>query len=434
MRKRRWLVAGVLLILLVAGGIAYWFDLLPLPDVEDGDYPLRPIVLSEVKDPLWGNPYLYSDQTAWWRGEKHKNVIWVAKDTDWKTEPYPQVKAYPKLESGRPLYGAIDFTNWRIDPDKPSAYFFVVDESRGTGKGYDRLYFDLNHDGDLTNDRPTTWLEQPISLSQPPKEGEIVTIDFPPLAIPFDFGPDDGMMPVEIFPRLSYSNAYTKGQLQMCYLIKEGREGTIRMGRHRFQAIIHQDHMISGRYDSPSTELHLLTTGFYRQATWQRWWGDEELSAMRLVDGKLYSLSVSPTGDTLHVRRYRGELGILRIGPGNRQITEVGMSGSLASEKHAGVPIGRLPCADDYYLWDVRECEVPVGDYCPRQLSFHYGHLAVSLSNNYHTDGKRHGADEKSIVYAIKIRKDRPFVLDFSNRPESDVCRSGQGPDVQVGR
>ena len=43
MRKLRWIAAGGLLVLIGAGVFAYWFDLLSLPEVEDGDYPMRPV-------------------------------------------------------------------------------------------------------------------------------------------------------------------------------------------------------------------------------------------------------------------------------------------------------------------------------------------------------------------------------------------------------
>jgi hypothetical protein len=35
---------------------------------------------------------------------------------------------------------------------------------------------------------------------------------------------------------------------------------------------------------------------------------------------------------------------------------------------------------------------------------------------NYHEDGKPRSR-EREIVYGIKVRKDKPFVLDFSNKP-----------------
>jgi hypothetical protein len=401
MRKRRWIIVGGLLILLAAAVFGYWFDLLPLPEVEDGNYPLQPVSVSAV-NVKW--PGIVRAQTGWWRNGAKENVVWVAKATGWKTAPFPQVKAYPKLKSGRPLYGAVDFSQWRIDAAKPSAHFFVVDESRGTGKGYDRLYFDLNHDADLTNDPPTMPLADAGSPSYPFDGDKKTSTSFASLQMLFDFGPAFGTMPVEIVPSLSTYNE----QLQMHFSAAEARVGTIRMGRYRFQAILTQSGMITGRYDKPSTELHLWTTGFCQVPF--RWssWGGESLCSLRPLDRKLYSLSVTPTGDTLMVRRFRGELGVLRIEPGNRLMADVAMSGSLASENTV-VPVG--------FPGSVRECEVPVGDYYPQQLRLRYGRLSFWLTNNYHTDGKHHGAVGKSLC-AVKIRKDRPFVLDFSNRPE----------------
>ena len=125
MRKHRWIIAGSLLVLLGAGGFAYWFDLLPLPEVEDADCPLRPVSVF-VEDPRSNIPYLASGQTAWWKNGANENVIWVAKDTDWKTAPHPQVKAYPKLKSSRPLFGAIDFGKGRIEPGTATAHYFAV--------------------------------------------------------------------------------------------------------------------------------------------------------------------------------------------------------------------------------------------------------------------------------------------------------------------
>ena len=41
-----------------------------------------------------------------------------------------------------------------------------------------------------------------------------------------------------------------------------------------------------------------------------------------------------------------------------------------------------------------------------------------SLSDNYHSDGRPRDITTRSPVHAFKIRKDKPFVLDFSNKPE----------------
>jgi hypothetical protein len=45
-----------------------------------------------------------------------------------------------------------------------------------------------------------------------------------------------------------------------------------------------------------------------------------------------------------------------------------------------------------------------------------YDNLSIEISNNYHTNaqGLRSGTD---VVYGMKVRKDKPYVLDFSNEP-----------------
>ncbi len=52
----------------------------------------------------------------------------------------------PKAISRHPLYGVCgDYAHW-------SRFLFRLDESKGDGKGYDRLIVDLNQNGDLTDD------------------------------------------------------------------------------------------------------------------------------------------------------------------------------------------------------------------------------------------------------------------------------------------
>ena len=66
--------------------------------------------------------------------------------------PFAQVKAYPAFVSKKPIYGSIHFNQDRKQPNSGQIVYFAVDESQGTGKGYDRLYFDANGDLDLRND------------------------------------------------------------------------------------------------------------------------------------------------------------------------------------------------------------------------------------------------------------------------------------------
>jgi len=67
-------------------------------------------------------------------------------------KPCPEVKNYPAFVSQVPIFGSVRFGARSDETNSGRLFYFAVDESRGTGKGYDRLYFDGNGDLDLRND------------------------------------------------------------------------------------------------------------------------------------------------------------------------------------------------------------------------------------------------------------------------------------------
>lgn len=97
----------------------------------------------------------------------------------------------------------------------------------------------------------------------------------------------------------------------------------------------------------------------------------------------------------------------------------VSFNGSLMS-KDRSIAIGSFG-GDSHWPERVQSQELPEGDYTSAIMSLQMGRLQVSLSNNYHADGKPRGAagaTGEPTVYGIKIRKDQPFVLDLSNTPQ----------------
>ena len=60
----------------------------------------------------------------------------------------PDIAGQPKYVSEKPLFGSL-----KLGSPK-TVRFFVLDESGGTGKGYDVLYFDANFNNDLSDDIP----------------------------------------------------------------------------------------------------------------------------------------------------------------------------------------------------------------------------------------------------------------------------------------
>ena len=127
---------------------------------------------------------------------------------------------------------------------------------------------------------------------------------------------------------------------------------------------------------------------------------------------------------------YAGDMGVFRPGAGDRDIEgEIQIHGSLRSEQTV-VAVGEV--RRGWPEW-TNECLVPVGDYLPASLNVRLGKLEVFISDNYHSEGKGRDSGGHSKVYGIEIRKDRPYVLDFSNEPQVMFTTVTQGMKVKAG-
>jgi hypothetical protein len=161
------------------------------------------------------------------------------------------------------------------------------------------------------------------------------------------------------------------------------------------------------------------------------WPGQYYLSTLRPADGQLYQISATPTGDRLTVGPYRGEYGLLKVGPGERQnIERLGVSGVLYSEQMM-LPLGdvvSMPPAETS-----PEHKIPVGEYTPTYLRLDFGKLAASLSQNYYSKDAPHVRLSKPTAESLKIRKDNPLVLDFSRKPLILFTSPPKGQTVKPG-
>jgi hypothetical protein len=339
-------------------------------------------------------------------------------------KPSPKVKAYPAFVSKKPIYGSIHFYLNRKQPNSAQIAYFAVDESQGTGKGYDRLYFDANGDLDLRNDpvvKPQVHPPDNARLNYSSMKAQVI-FDF--LAVKFDFGPA-GMRPVQLMPRLTISVYEKEEYKQMSFVRTRLYTGDIEIGGEMYEARLGNDYSICGRLDTPGTVLMLSSKD--DAPSRNTWWGGDRLMAAHKVKGRFYSFSASPTGDQLTVHPYRGELGTFEIGPGGREVKEMTIMGSLDGEERA-VAVGSEVVAGSPKA--ARSCQLPVGDYRPNYLAIQFGRLGIAASYNYHSDGKPRERGDRAAVYGIAIRKDKPFVLDFSNKP--DVMFASPAKDQQV--
>lgn len=337
--------------------------------------------------------------------------------------PDPNV-SYPDLTSEKSLYGSILLPRGLCPGPEERLYHFVIDESGGTGSGYDRLWFDSNCNLDLTDDKSLSQLDNPPkgALLQ---VGESVEqqVCFEYLNINFPFG-SEGERPLEVMPRLIVSS---RGYSSLRLVTTKAHTGEVEIAGHKYYVLLGHKYLISGWFDRPSTSFELIP----QQKSERRssWLGDDFLLALHKIEGRYYQFSATPSGDKLYVRPYAGDFGVFQIGSGWRFVFNEKMDGSLLSRDAAVAVEGK---------WKknrparVRSCLLPVGDYLPVSLTITFGNLRLNVSDNYYSDDKLRDIS-RNRVYGIKIRRDKPFVLDFSNKPQVVFASPARNTRIKPG-
>ena len=336
-------------------------------------------------------------------------------------KPISDVRFYPAFKSDKPIYGSVRFANEDNNINSGIRYLFAIDESAGTGKGYDRLYFDTDRDLDLTNDTPYQSLQNPPDGAKLDYEWIEQQVCFDYLNLNFDFG-SNGPRPLEIMPRLTISE---KGYPSLAFITTQAHKGEIEFAGKKYTAYLGHNYLIDGWFDCPSTTLLLIQKDDERYRS--SWWGSDRLRAIHKIKGTYYCFSATPAGDKLFVRPYDGDSGKFRIGSGWRLVFNKKMSGSLISKDKA-LAVGKD--LENDWPKETRSCRLPVGDYLPAMLNIKLGPLRLNISDNYHSDGKPRDKGGSPPVYGIKIRKDKPFVLNFSNKP--DVIFASPAADLHL--
>jgi hypothetical protein len=208
----------------------------------------------------------------------------------------------------------------------------------------------------------------------------------------------------------------------------KARQGQIEIGAMKFTVVLGYSGGIPGGFDHPSTACYLLQSAGARSSSW---YGGDQLMALQHSGDTYYRLSATPSGDKLFVWPYRGPFGVLQIKAGKRNVTRVTASGSVGSKDTAFSLAEQLGGRDVQASGSFR---VPVGDYSPLLLNITYDTLNCMVLRNMHADGSPRGqAQEAPSIYAIKIRQDKPFVLDFSSKPQVLFAAPGKNHRIQAG-
>ena len=143
------------------------------------------------------------------------------------------------------------------------------------------------------------------------------------------------------------------------------------------------------------------------------WWGSWSLHSYHKIDDKFFEFMLIEEGTKIAARSYKGEFGVIKVGKGGRDLEKVEFNGSVHQKGNVSAPIGTI---EDYWTGPLPECRIPVGDYTAYIMKVTYDNLSIEISNNYHTNAQGQSRG-KETVYGIQVRADKPYVLDFSNKP-----------------
>lgn len=151
------------------------------------------------------------------------------------------------------------------------------------------------------------------------------------------------------------------------------------------------------------------------------WRGSSELYSKHPINGKFYEFITMDHITQIAARPYQGEMGILKIGAGGRDLRQVEFKGSLRDASQACAVIGDL--SDNHFSESVTQMPIPVGNYNVYGIDITYDNLRVSICSNSISADDQNQRPDKNPVYGITIRKDRPYILDLSTHAKFNFVK-----------
>jgi len=347
------------------------------------------------------------------------------------TTPFQDVKVYPKFVSSEPLFGRIALGPNASDGKNRAVYDFALDESEGTGKGHDRLYFDLNRNLDLTDDKVLAATEPAAARAGVDSVG----IFFEHITVPWDFGGDIGVRAVELVP--SYRRDATYGNRLLKFDYASVRSGAIRIAGRRYEATLSR-YGLTGRYDSPNTRVKLecppgvlLFPGrgkLFMSVPYR--WKACQLGTFLNINRSWYRLAATPLGDRLKVMRYKGDLGVFEVAVGPAS-DAVAVADICSTDTR--VKITSPDRWTEFKPWAVHSLELPVGDYCLSSMNVKSGNYYLGIAQTQEPRGVPRDPSGHAPRYFIKIRKDRPFKFSLERKLSVSLPTPRDGDRLKPG-
>jgi hypothetical protein len=227
---------------------------------------------------------------------------------------------------------------------------FVLDAKNEDSRGYDRLYFDLNGNGDLTDDKPIDALARDSSRGYPDNYAhhEYPRVD---LKVPIEGQSLDYSFRLTVYKYTSSDYSFASASLSAAAY----REGEITLeGKKRRVALL--DYNGNGRFDDVTHipgNISYSGGGIYSEmgdvllidaeadATQDRSGekGRQYVSKLATLDGKFYDLEISPAGDQLTLNLSPLKIGYVTNPNGPYGAMIYGDHGFLAIQGEPGKPV-----------------------------------------------------------------------------------------------
>ena len=311
---------------------------------------------------------------------------------------------YPPIRSASALYGVFPKGNTPVDPG--TEIHLLFDESQGTGTGYDRLYFDQNENGDLTDDGHFGIPDEPPEGFYPQKDCrfsdyfESVTVSFGESALTLRF-----------IPHLYISR---RGHISLSFTPEHSRVGQIEFAGQRFQAFLTQVIYATPGFDSPYAALFLIRDDGSQQC---RQWDMNRLGLIRKFDGQLYRFSATQDGSQLTVSENRSPLGKFAMGQPREKLRLAVIEGLLTSATSSVIVGDRRPKTRS--LIPKAVSRLPVGNYSIDHLRLLFNSLTFSLRAYRKETIQTESEASSSPIYPIEIRQRKPFLYNFRTPPKT---------------
>ena len=155
----------------------------------------------------------------------------------------------------------------------------------------------------------------------------------------------------------------------------------------------------------------------------------DQLGVMREVEGVLYQFAASPSGDELRVGPYRGDVGIVKIVPLDKEAKSYGLLGVLQG-KERSVVFGGPAMSNPPPEPTVAEHKLPVGDYAGYFIDLKVGKVEATLRQQSYYAPRPSGGETPMSVH---VSKDKPLVIDFSQKPKVEFTTPAPGTPVKAG-